>query len=500
LDAQAAALAGRRGVAGAGAARGEPMISVGKRLARRTGIGARLKRLGERHPALVWWPRVLRLGLFQFAVGLALAPITGTLNRVLIGDLLIPAVAVGFLISLHYFVSPVRAIVGFHTDRRRAVGRWRTPFIVLGLMLTYGGLALAPFALILLGGDGVLSFWPAMAVCSAIFLAYGLGINIVETTFLALVGDITPPRERGRVLAILWMMLVLGTIASSLVMSVLLQRYSHAQLIKVMQGSAVVFVVLAWLALHNQERLKPNGQLAATIEDVPIRATLWQSLRVLARQRALRGLFGVLFIATVAFGTHDVLLEPFGAQVLGMSVAATTQLTAFWGVAMLLAIGLAGVWLRGKRSPLALIAAGCIIGVLGFTLVNMSIPAQSTSIFRGGVWAIGMGRGLFLVGSVTLVMSLADSRHVGLFLGLWGVMQALAQGIGLLGGGLLRDAVGAAGDIAAGYAVVYGLSGALLLVALALLGALRLGRLLRAGTLRSPWAALQDVPGDQLVF
>jgi len=29
---------------------------------------------------------------------------------------------------------------------------------------------------------------------------------------------------------------------------------------------------------------------------------------------------------------------------------------------------------------------------------------------------------------------------------------------------------------------------------------LRLGRLLRAGTLRSPWAALQDVPGDQLVF
>lgn len=475
------------------------MIGASKRLVRRTGIGARLRRLGERHPALVWWPRVLRLGLFQFAVGLALAPITGTLNRVLIGDMLIPALAVGFLISLHYFVSPIRAIVGFHTDRRRAVGRWRTPYIVLGLMLTYGGLALAPFALILLGGDGVLTFWPAMAVCSAIFLAYGIGINIVETTFLALVGDITPPHERGRVLAILWMMLVLGTIVSSLVMSVLLQRYSHPQLISVMQGSAIVFVLLAWLALHNQERLKPNGQLATTVEDVPIRATLWQSLRVLAGQRALRGLFVVLFVATTAFGTHDVLLEPFGAQVLGMSVSATTQLTAFWGVAMLLAIALAGVWLRQRRSPLLLIGGGCLVGVAGFMLVNLSIPTHSTAVFRSGVWAIGMGRGLFLVGSVTLVMSLADSGHVGLFLGLWGVMQALAQGIGLLGGGVLRDTIGAV-DIAAGYAAVYGLSGVLLLLALALLGALRLGRQLRAGTLRSPWAALQDVPGDQLVF
>lgn len=477
------------------------MIGATKRLARRTGIGARLRRLAERHPALVWWLRVLRLGLFQFAVGLALAPITGTLNRVLIGDLLIPAVAVGFLISLHYFVSPVRAIVGFHTDRRRSLGRWRTPYIVLGLMLTYGGLALAPFALILLGGDGVLTFWPAMAVCSAIFLAYGLGINIVETTFLALVGDITPPRERGRVLAILWMMLVLGTIVSSLVMSVLLQRYSHGQLISVMQGSAIAFVFLAWLALHNQERLKPNGQLVATAEDSAVRATLWESLRVLAGQRALRGLFGVLFLATAAFGTHDVLLEPFGAQVLRMSVAATTLLTAFWGVAMLLAIALAGFWLRRRRSPLSLIAAGCIVGIAGFMLVNTSIPSHSVAIFRGGVWAIGMGRGLFLVGSVTLVMSLADSAHVGLFLGLWGVMQALAQGIGLLGGGVVRDTVGgASGDVAAGYGVVYGLSGALLLLALVLLGALRLGRHLQAGTLRSPWAALQDVPGDQLVF
>ncbi|HMO56860.1 MAG TPA: MFS transporter, partial [Roseiflexaceae bacterium] len=46
------------------------------------------------HPAVVFWLQVIRLGLFQFGLGVALAPIVGTLNRVLIDDLHLPAVAV----------------------------------------------------------------------------------------------------------------------------------------------------------------------------------------------------------------------------------------------------------------------------------------------------------------------------------------------------------------------------------------------------------------------
>ncbi|MEZ4557336.1 MAG: PucC family protein [Caldilineaceae bacterium] len=61
------------------------------------------------HPTTRQWMSVLRLGLFQFGVGLSLAPITGALNRVLIDELRIPAAAVAMLIAMHYFVSPVRA-------------------------------------------------------------------------------------------------------------------------------------------------------------------------------------------------------------------------------------------------------------------------------------------------------------------------------------------------------------------------------------------------------
>src|SRR5689334_8572125 len=87
------------------------------------------------HPDAINWFNVMRLGLFQLGLGLSLAPLTGTLNRVLIAELGIPASMVGFLLAIHFFVSPVRAIMGFRSDKQRAEGRWRTPYVVLGAML-----------------------------------------------------------------------------------------------------------------------------------------------------------------------------------------------------------------------------------------------------------------------------------------------------------------------------------------------------------------------------
>lgn len=453
------------------------------------------------HPNVGRWLKVLRLGLFQFGMGLSLAPITGTLNRVLIDELRIPAVAVGFLIAIHYFVSPVRALIGFRSDQRRAAGHWRTPGVVLGAMLTFGGLTCAPFALILLGGNGRIGFVTAMLICTLIFLVYGVGVNMVETMYLAVVSDITPPRERGRVLAVLWMLLVLGTVVGSSVVGSLLVDYSHYRLIQVMQGSALVFVLLTFLAMMRQERLKPNGQLDSELEQIRVRLSLWESLRLLAGQRALLGLFGVLFLATAAFASHDVLLEPYGGQVLKMSITATTQLTVFWGLAMLAAVAVSGLWLWRGRLPTALLGGGALLGALGFAVVSYASDTALVAPFRAGVALIGMGRGMFIVGSVALVMSLADSQHTGLFMGLWGVMQSLAQGFGVVGGGLARDiAQSQTGSVVLGYTAVYVAALVCLLLTLALLAALRLGRRLSSGAIRSPWSGLQDIPADQLLY
>ncbi len=477
------------------------MTTVRKRLGRLAGVLRQSQNWLDQHKATQHWLRVLRLGLFQFGMGLSLAPLTGTLNRVLINEARIPAVAVGFLIAIHYFVSPARALVGFRSDQDRARGNWRTPYVVLGAMLTYGGLATAPFSLILLSGQGQIGFWLAMLICALIFLAYGIGVNIVETVYLALVSDITAPKDRGRVLAVLWIMLVLGTIVSSVLVGMFLVEYNPMRLIRVMQGSAVIFVVLTFLSLWGQERLRPDGKVDDQYGDIRVRLSLGESLRMLAGQKLLLGIFAMLFIATMAFATHDVLLEPYGGQVLNMSVSATTRLTAWWGTAMLVAIGLAGWLLWRGRSAVLPIILGCSFGALGFLVISYASDAMRVIPFHAGVWFIGMGRGMFIVGSLALIMAITDRNHAGLFLGLWGMSQALAQGVGTIGGGLARDiAQHLTGSVVLGYTVVYGASLVGLLIALFLLVSMRLGRRMQAGAVRSPWAGLQDVPADQILF
>ncbi|NJL94524.1 MAG: BCD family MFS transporter [Anaerolineae bacterium] len=452
------------------------------------------------HPTTDWWARVIRLGLIQFGIGLSLAPISGTLNRVLITDLKIPAVAVGLLIGLHYFVSPVRVMIGYRSDKARSSGRWRTPYVVLGVMLTFGGLVCAPFALILLSGDGVLGFWPALLICAAIFICYGVGINILETVYLALVSDITPPEDRGKVITVLWVMLILGTVVSAVVVSAMLVNYSHKLLIQVMQSSAVIFVLLTVVALWGQERLRADGTVISRVEAVRVRLSLRESIQRLSEQDLLKALFAMIFIATLAFATHDVLLEPYGGQVLGMSVAETMQLTALWGVMTIGGVGSAGWMLWRKLSPALLIGFGCTVGLVGFALISLASQAAAGESFRLGIAMISLGRGIFLVGSVILVMSLTDISHAGLFLGVWGIVQGLAQGVGVIGGGLVRDvAQYVFDDVALGYTAVY-LTSLSLLLLVVLLMLFRFGKRLQVREIRMPWAGMEEIPADQLAF
>lgn len=459
-----------------------------------------LRRYLDSHPTTRWWSRVLRLGLIQFGIGLSLAPISGALNRVLITDLNIPAVAVAFLIALHYFISPVRVMIGYRSDKARSLGKWRTPYVVGGVMLTFGGLSCAPFALILLSGEGLISFWPAMLICTVIFLGYGAGINIVETIYLALVSDITPREQRGKVIAILWVMLILGTVVSAFVVSALLVDYSHKKLIQVMQGGAIVFVLLTVVALWGQERLNTDGSIKSEVYTERVRLSLWESVRQLGGQKTLQALFILIFFATMAFATHDVLLEPYGGQVLGMSVSATMQLTALWGVMTIVGVGGAAWMLWRKQAPVNLIGLGALVGMLGFGIIVLTSGARQVDSFRLGVAFISLGRGLFLVGSIILIMSLTDVTHAGLLLGVWGIVQAMAQGFGVIGGGLIRDiAQAVTGDVAIGYTTVYTISLALLLLVVVLL-TMRLGRRLRVSEIRMPWDGVEEIPADQLAF
>ena len=187
-------------------------------------------------------------------------------------------------------------------------------------------------------------------------------------------------------------------------------------------------------------------------------------------------------LGTMAFGMQDVLLEPYGGEILNLTVPQTTLLTALSASGTLVGFLLAvKVFARGMHAC-RLAAIGALIGLPAFAAVLFANAFDSTLMFRAGVCLIGFGTGLFAVGSLTAAMELASRETSGLAAGAWGGVQATAAGIGIATGGILRDTVssvastGALGEAmatpAASYATVYCVEIALLFATLIAIGPL----------------------------
>ena len=69
--------------------------------------------------------RLLRLSLFQVTVGMALVLMIGTLNRVMIVELDVPASIVAVMISMPLLFAPFRALIGHRSDNHRSALGWR---------------------------------------------------------------------------------------------------------------------------------------------------------------------------------------------------------------------------------------------------------------------------------------------------------------------------------------------------------------------------------------
>ncbi|MEQ8661311.1 MAG: PucC family protein, partial [Gammaproteobacteria bacterium] len=145
--------------------------------------------------------RLLRLSLFQVSVGMALVLLVGTLNRVLIVELDVPAALVGAMLAMPLAFAPFRALIGFRSDNHRCALGWRrVPYIWHGTLLQFGGFAVMPFALLVLAGQGQAAAAPAWighAAAGAAFLLAGAGVHVVQTAGLALATDLTSTRRRG---------------------------------------------------------------------------------------------------------------------------------------------------------------------------------------------------------------------------------------------------------------------------------------------------------------
>ena len=386
--------------------------------------------------------RLLRLSLFQVTVGMALVLLVGTLNRVMIVELSVPATLVGVMIALPVLFAPFRALVGFRSDTYRSALGWRrVPFIWKGTMLQFGGFAIMPFALLVLSGFGESTRWPewiGQAGAALAFLLVGAGVHMVQTVGLALATDLVPEEEQPKVVGLMYVMLLVGMIGSAVVFGWLLEPYTPGRLIQVIQGAAVITVLLNGLALWKQEAR--DRVRAAAMERAPKAefATHWREL--LRATHALR-LMIVVGLGTFGFGMADVVLEPYGGQVLAMTVAQTTKLTAVFAFGGLVGFALASRVLGRGGDPLRLAVQGAAVGAPAFGAIMFAALADSPAIFALGVLVAGFGAGLFGHGTLTATMRTAPREQIGLALGAWGAVQATAAGAGVALGGILRDVV-----------------------------------------------------------
>ena len=379
--------------------------------------------------------RLFRLALFQLSVGMTMALLVGTLNRVMIIELQVPAWWVALSVALPLVFAPLRAMIGYRSDTHpSALGLRRIPYMWMGTILMFAGLAIMPFALLGLSEPREGFLWVIRIGAALAFLFVGAGMQITQTAGLALASDVSPEDKRPRVVALMYAMQLVGLILGSAALSHLLNDFSPQKLIQVVQGCAVMTVGLNLVSLWKQEaRSTKRGE-----REPDGFSQNWRQLMAVPQMKRFLWTVG---LGTAAFSMQDIVLEPYGAQVLGLDVSLTSALTAMTSAGALLAFALSARLLSRGMDACRLAALGALIGLPAFACIIFSAPLQAAWLFQTGATLIGFGGGLFSVGMLLSAMAMTNQLHAGMVLGAWGAVQATANGLAMAVGGVTRDVV-----------------------------------------------------------
>jgi len=422
--------------------------------------------------------RLLRLALFQVSAGCVLVLLTGTLNRVLIVELGVSVALVSAVVAIPVLAAPLRLFFGYRSDTYKSVLGWRrVPYLWFGTILQFGGLAFMPFALLLLESQSVGPAWAGTVLAGLAFLFAGFGLHMSQTAGLALATDLVPQDKRPRVVALLYVMLLAGMIAASIFYSIFLADFSPKRLIQVIQSTALLTLALNVISAWKQEARNP----ARTSHDRKI-AGFFEALADYRREPGTVRLLVAVAVGSAAFSMQDILLEPYGGEILGMTVGQTTLLTALWAAGTMTGFAWAARSLNRGAHMYRVAARGLLIGIAAFSAVVFAAPLETDMLFYAGAAGVGLGGGLFAVCTMLAAMSISKRADSGILVGAWGAVQATAIGVSLLLGGLIKNGVNilaldgvlgtAMNNEAAGYLAVYHIEIALLFVCLAVLGPL----------------------------
>ena len=392
---------------------------------------------------------------------------TGVWNRIMVADLGFSAAFVGLLTGLRYFLAPLGVLAGRYSDTHTVGGFRRLFWIWLGramMVVSTVTLGFATAELVDRAQAGAADsipwvIWLALVMS---FLLFSLGSALSGTTFLALIHDRAAEHQRGRAVGLVWTFLLLGFAAGGVLFSIMLPEsesagaigFSAAAVLNLFVITAGVLSLLWFFSLLGEERRNAQSNTTESTDSLNFRS----DLALVWRSRRLRFFLFYLTLSMLFAFLQDTVLEPFAGQLFGMEAHITNRFAAYWGSMAI--IGSFVVLFFSGRHPLFtngnLSRAGVIVLLLAYAVFAMSALGEARQLVTPGLVLLGVGLGIWNIGTLGLMMELSPSGKAGTFLGFWTLCVTLARGVGVAGGGIVRDlALFLSGEHAIAYGAVF---------------------------------------------
>ena len=404
--------------------------------------------------------KILRIGLFQMAAGGLSVVFLGIINRVMRVELGIDLAIVSLIVGGGHYMGALVAIpFGHFSDTHRIAGYSRTIYIFLGTIVTTTILVFAPHMAVWLSSDTTVL---RIIITFMFFLLEGVSTFLAGTAYLALITDITTSKDRGSAAGLVWTLLMVGIIITGITAASYMENYSFNRIIILCSSASIITLLLALIALWNQE-IRSNEKISQP-------ESLRNAFKVLTSFKTTRKFALFLLIGLFSFFMQDVILEPFGGEVFNLSTSQTTRFNSFLGVGLVSAMLLGGTYLIPRIGKTRVTNIGGYIIAVSFAGLAISGFTRNGQALNIIIFFLGLGAGLFTVGSIALMFDLTAERHVGLYIGAWTLVQALAKGPAAIMSGVFHKMFTSLG-LAAGeaYGSVFTLEAIGLLVAIYLL-------------------------------
>ena len=423
--------------------------------------------MSERKQADLTIGRNLKIGIFHLGSGMVDVLATGVWNRIMVADLGYSATVVGLLTGLRYFLAPLGVWAGRYSDTHVIGGYRRLIWIWLGrAMMVFSTVSLGFSTAELVRSAQIEPAQPPSPaiwlVIALSFLLFSLGVALSGSTFLALIHDRAGQEQRGRAVGLVWTLLLLGFTIGGVLFSIMLPHeedageiaFSASSLQNLFMITAVLLAAIWFFSLLGEEKRTGKPSKKRSVES----SRLLQDLALVWRSRSMR-LFLVYLILSMMFAfLQDTVLEPFAGQVFGMEAQVTNRFSAYWGsMAILGSFGFLYLSRRHRKLTNGFMSLGGVMLLMAtYLLFALSSLGEIRGLVTPGLILLGLGLGIWNIGTLGLMMDLSPDGRAGTFLGFWTLTVTFARGFGVAGGGILRDlALQISGDHSVAYGTVF---------------------------------------------